>query len=436
MERVAVFWFRRDLRLDDNSGLSRALMRHPRVLPVFIFDPNILASLPRDDRRVVFIHRALSGMQDTLSGLGCGLWVLHADPLTAFERVTSHFEVSEVYCNRDGEPYALDRDRRVAEFLRERGIGFQSLKDQNILDRDDVLTDSGEPYRVYSAYRKKWNQVLTPADLASIDTRAHWTNLRFGPAPQPFPSLERIGFEDRGGEFPTRVLPDEALRRYASTRNMPAVPSSQMSVHLRFGTVSIRELAGRAGILSTKYLNELIWRDFFHQMLYHHPQVVDRPFRPEYEAMAWRDDEEGFQRWCLGQTGFPLVDAGMRELNATGLMHNRVRMVTASFLIKDLLIDWRRGERYFAEKLLDFDLAANNGNWQWVAGTGCDAAPYFRVFNPERQAERFDPEQVYIRRWVPELGTPDYPAAMVDHRMARQRAIEAYKAARNKGATT
>src|SRR5580658_8633852 len=431
--RVHIFWFRRDLRLEDNAGLYYALKSGGPVLPLFIFDRNILDRLEKKaDRRVEFIQAALVHLREKLARMRTSLQVRIGRPVEILGELLAEFEVAGVWVNTDYEPYAIERDEAVKKLLAGRGIPFHSFKDQVIFHQDEVLKVDGAPYTVFTPYSRKWREKINESHLSSYPVSEYRQCFLPGSV-AAVPSLEALGFGRTGGPFPRAVAGSEVLRRYEELRDLPAVVgTSHLGVHLRFGTVSIRELARRAFVESDVYLNELIWRDFFQMILWHFPAVgKGRAFKPSYERIEWRNNEEEFERWCMGRTGYPLVDAGMRELNSTGFMHNRVRMVTASFLSKHLLIDWRWGEAYFAEKLLDFDLAANNGNWQWVAGCGCDAAPYFRVFNPMRQAERYDPHGEYIRRWVPEWEGAGYPRPMVEHEMARKRALKAYGRALN-----
>lgn len=423
---TAIFWFRRDLRLDDNAGLHAALKENDAVQPIFIFDTHILDQLEdSDDARVTFIHECIHHLQQELAVLGSGLLVLHGTP----EEIFSVLEAKAVYTNHDYEPYGRTRDAAVEKILGERNIPFRSSKDIVILEKDEVLKDDGTPYTIYTPYSRRWKSNFSLLPPEEVKTKQVLSHLKKMSSP-PVPSLEVLGFRRSTIPFPERKISLSVIRKYGRQRDIPGIASTtRLGVHLRFGTVSIRKLVQVALEESEIWLNELIWREFYHMILWHFPHVAKNSFKVAYDRIDWINNPEEFQTWCEGKTGYPLVDAGMRELNTTGFMHNRVRMVAASFLTKHLLIDWRWGEAWFARKLLDFDLAANNGGWQWAAGSGCDAAPYFRVFNPQTQAERFDPEQVYVRRWVPELGTSDYPAPVVDHAFARNRVMEYYRSA-------
>lgn len=425
--RISIHWFRRDLRLHDNNGFFRALTEHGDVLPLFIFDSNILDKLgTKHDRRVDFIHRTLEGLQDRLVAAGSSLRIEHGDPLDVWKKLLDTYEITAVTTNHDHEPYAKQRDERIAALLTSRGIPFRSFKDISIFERGEILKDDGKPYTVYTPYSRKWHALFMPEMEAPFPSEKHLDRL-WRTTPLPLPSLKAIGFEHTDLDAPPLEVSDALLKKYHDTRNLPAVDgTSRMSTHLRFGTVSVRELVRRGRKLSSTYLNELIWREFFMQILWHFPHT-ERAFKPAYDNIPWQADEAGFQAWCEGRTGYPLVDAGMRELNATGLMHNRVRMVVASFLTKHLLVDWRWGEAYFAKQLLDFELSSNNGGWQWASGSGCDAAPYFRVFNPRLQQERFDPQLNYVKKWVEEYGSANYATPIVVHEVARKRAIETYK---------
>jgi deoxyribodipyrimidine photo-lyase len=429
-QTVSVFWFRRDLRLEDNAGLYHALKSGDKVLPVFIYDTEILDELEnKHDRRVHFIHDALEQMQVQLLKYGSTLHVLHGTPEACFKELIAEHSITAVYTNRDYEPYATARDARIADMLAAHGIAFYAYKDQVIFDRSEVVKDNGEPYTVFTPYSRKWKARLNEFFLKPYPTLKYHRNF-LQPAPKRMPSLESIGFKAAPPGAVPAQLDEETARHYADTRDMPGIHgTTRLSVHLRFGTVSTRKLATQVQPLSDVLLNELIWREFYQMILFHFPHVVTESFKKDYDRIEWRNNYAEFDRWCAGQTGYPIVDAGMRELNETGFMHNRVRMITASFLTKHLLIDWRWGEAYFGEKLLDYDLAANNGGWQWAAGSGCDAAPYFRIFNPYLQTKKFDPSLVYIRQWVPEFESFAYPAPIVVHEEARERCLRVYKAA-------
>lgn len=429
-----VFWFRRDLRLDDNAGLYHALKDGRPVLPVFIFDTNILDDLEdKDDARVMFIHDRLVEMNEELRKLGSALHVYHGTPEKVFRYITTEFSIQKVFTNRDHELYALERDSRMIELLAKKGITFHDFKDQVIFDRSEIMKDDATPYAVFTPYSRKWRSELTPFYLDAYSTQKYFRNFYQCP-PKKVPSLGSIGFRKSKIEIPSGEVPDSLFKNYQKERDFPAEDgTSRLGIHLRFGTISIRRLAAHVKKLSDVYLNELIWREFYQMVLFHFPHVGrGEAFKKEYDRIGWRYDEKQFALWCAGKTGYPLVDAGMRQLNETGFMHNRVRMVTASFLSKHLLIDWRWGEAYFARLLLDYDFASNNGGWQWSAGTGCDASPYFRIFSPTAQAKKFDPELKYIKRWVPELESFDYPDPIVEHEFARERCLKAYRKALEK----
>lgn len=428
---VTFFWHRRDLRTNDNAGLLKALKAEHSVLPVFIFDATILDKLEdRRDRRVQFIHQELQRLKKEYQAHGSDLLVYYGEPLVIWKALLNQFNIAEVYTNRDYEPYARERDEAVLALFDSAGILFKGGKDHVIFEKNEVVKADGTPYTVFTPYMKRWKEHLANHQgLESHPSELHFQNLQSS-EPREIPSLTSMGFESVDFEFPERDPNIDVICKYDTQRDIPAVRgTSRLSLHLRFGTVSIRALARIAQKNNEKWLNELIWRDFYQMILYHFPHSATQAFRAKYDNVPWRNSTDDFERWCAGTTGYPIVDAGMRELNATGFMHNRVRMVTASFLTKHLLLDWRLGERYFAAKLLDFDLASNVGGWQWAAGSGCDAAPYFRVFNPTAQQEKFDPQARYIKKWVPEYGTPSYPAPMVEHAFARKRAIDTYKEA-------
>ncbi|MEL6624934.1 MAG: deoxyribodipyrimidine photo-lyase [Bacteroidota bacterium] len=428
-ERYAAFWFRRDLRLDDNHGLFRALTSGDPVIPVFIFDRNILDELPRRDARVQFLHQALHEMQQHLAQLGSTLHVVYGKPMEVWDKLIQQYPINTVYTNHDYEPYAKARDGELAAFLEGKGIAFQTFQDQVIFEKESVLSNSDKPYSVFTPYSKKWRAQLTPDHFNPYDSEGQQANYWKHEA-IAIPTLEEMGFEETAISFPSKVPDTDIIKVYEEKRNFPAQKgTTHIGIHLRFGTISVRRLGKIAQDLSFTYLNELIWREFYMQILWNFPHVAEGPFRPQYAAIPWRDSEADFEKWKTGQTGYPIVDAGMRELNETGYMHNRVRMITASFLTKHLLINWQWGEAYFAEKLLDFELSSNNGGWQWASGSGTDAAPYFRIFNPESQIKKFDPQMRYVRKWVPEYGTPAYAREMVNHKEARERCLTTYKKA-------
>jgi deoxyribodipyrimidine photo-lyase len=430
MQRVNIFWFRRDLRLKDNAALYHALKSANPVIPIFIFDRNILDKLEdKADRRVEFIHAALLEIQEQLLQLGTSLYVYYGTPAQVYAQLVQRYAIDAVFTNHDYEPYALEREELIRTLLQQHSVALHTYKDQVIFEKNEVLKDDGKPYTVFTPYSKKWKAKLNDFYLKPYPTEKYYGNF-FQCSAQLIPSLQAMGFKALDKPFPAKALKTELLKKYGQQRDYPAIDgTSKLGVHLRFGTISIRQLAAYARQHSEVYLNELIWRDFYHNILWHFPQVGQgRAFKTEYDKIEWRKDNGEFERWCKGHTGYPIVDAGLRELNETGYMHNRVRMIVASFLSKHLLLDWRLGEAYFAAKLLDFDLAANNGGWQWAAGCGCDAAPYFRIFNPYLQTQKFDTELKYIKRWVPEYDQSGYPQPIVEHDMARKRCLEVYGA--------
>lgn len=422
---VHLFWFRRDLRLDDNKALTEALASGIPVVPLFIFDKTILEQFPDPyDRRVDYIHQAVALLNHQLASYGSALTVLYDTPLRAFETLLTDYNVQTVFCNHDYEPQAIQRDLEIKTLLQTKGVGFQSFKDQVIFEKDEVLKSDGTPYTVFTPYSKQWKKQLSTTDYDSLKPNtAH-----FYPLTTTLPSLEALGFVKTDLVFEVPTLNEALISTYAANRDYPSLDqTSRLGIALRFGTISIRKCVAAALVHSETWLNELIWREFFMQILFHFPAVVTQCFKPKYEAIQWRNNESEFEKWCKGETGYPMVDAGMRELLATGFMHNRVRMVVASFLTKHLLIDWRWGEAYFAQKLLDYDLAANNGNWQWAAGCGCDAAPYFRIFNPSEQLKKFDKDLAYVKKWHPDYEDSFQFPEIVAHKFARERALETYK---------
>ena len=435
---INIFWFRRDLRLHDNTGLFNALKEGKDVLPIFIFDKNILDNLPKQDARVEFLYDTLLSLKSELEEkYNSSLKIFYSTPIEVFKSLTKEYDISSVYTNRDYEPYANNRDRDVKEFLEANSISFKDFKDHIIFEGHEVLKADGTPYTVFTPYKRRWLEKLhseTNGDHSvffesqpseSFDNYFHTTSF-------DHPDLEEMGFERTDIVIPPSEVKQSVIKNYSRDRDFPAIKgTSRLGIHFRFGTISIRQKARKAIKLNDTYLSELIWRDFYSQILQHFPRVVTEAFKAKYDRIEWREDAVQYKAWCEGKTGYPIVDAGMRELNATGFMHNRVRMITASFLTKHLFLNWRLGEAYFAMKLLDFDLASNNGGWQWAAGCGTDAAPYFRIFNPYSQQKKFDKDFSYIKKWVPEYGTDNYPEPIVDHKFARERCLTKYREALN-----
>ncbi len=429
----SIFWHRRDLRIEDNAGLYKALKSSQNVQPIFIFDKNILDKLPQNDQRVLFIHSYVSKLKKAYQELGSDLLVFYGKPLEIIPQIAVEWKVDAVFTNRDYEPYALERDKTMFEILKEKNIDFQGAKDHVIFEKNEVLKDDGLPYTVFTPYSRKWKSKLNAFYLSAYPTEKYTQNLAKAENKTDLISLKEMGFEDTQlFPFPAENVVNSIIEKYSLQRDFPAIQgTSKLSVHLRFGTISIRALAQKAAQTNETFLNELIWRDFYQMIIFYYPKTVHSAFKPAYDRIEWEKNEVHYKAWCEGKTGYPLVDAGMRELNQTGFMHNRVRMVVASFLTKHLLLDWRLGEAYFAEKLMDFELASNIGGWQWAAGCGCDAAPYFRVFNPTAQQEKFDKQMEYIKKWVPEFGTATYPSPIVDHSFARERVLSRFKLALN-----
>lgn len=424
---VVLFWYRRDLRLKDNRGLSKALSSGFPVVPIFIFDMNILRPLSnKTDARVNFIYNQLVLIKSNLIQHGSDLLMLQGNPETVFKKLIQQYTVHAVYTNHDYEPYAIERDHLVSRLLRSYEIDFLSFKDQVIFEKNEVYKPNRTPYTMFTPYSKAWLKRLNAQDLKV--EKINFNNFFQFSKKSKILSLSKIGFKKSDFKFPKSSLNKKVIQNYAKNKDVLALSgTTHLGLHLRFGTISIRECIKLAFKLNPVWLNELIWREFFMQILWNFPHVVHDPFKTRYQKIAWRNNKADFLKWTQGQTGYALVDAGIRQLNATGFMHNRARMITASFLVKHLLIDWRWGERYFANKLLDYDLSANNGNWQWVAGCGCDAAPYFRIFNPERQLEKFDRDLKYIKKWIPEYSSKHYPKKIVDHEFARNRCMKVYK---------
>jgi deoxyribodipyrimidine photo-lyase len=428
-KEVVIFWFRRDYRLADNAALFHALKNEENVLPLFIFDREILDKLEdKKDARVQFIHQEIGRIKKELNKIGSDLTVKYGKPADIWKDLLEKHGVKVVYANNDYEPYAGERDEQVADLLRQSGAEFHTFKDHVIFEKSEVTKDDGDPYVVFTPYSKKWLAAFDSESIQPFENEKYYDSFLQYEA-DPIPSLQEMGFESFEFEYPSREVQIDIVNKYDERRDIPSVKgTSRLSMHLRFGTVSLRKLVAIAQEHNEVWLKELIWRDFYQMIMWHFPHSAKDSFRPAYDKIPWRNNESEFEAWCNGETGYPIVDAGMRELNSTGFMHNRVRMITASFLTKHLLIDWRWGEAYFAKKLLDFELSSNIGGWQWASGSGCDAAPYFRVFNPELQTKKFDPQMTYIQKWVPEFQELTYKP-IVDHKMARNRAIETYKKA-------
>lgn len=419
--KTSIFWFRRDLRLEDNTALFEAITKSDNVLPIFIFDDDILDELPIDDSRVSFIYDTLFEINNKLKEHGSSILILKGKVEDIWKELIAKYSIDNVYINKDYEPYAINRDRKIEELLTKNGIKLYAFKDQVIHEESEVMKSDGNPYTVFTPYKNAWRKTYKKQD---VKPKISFDN--FHKEIHIFPKIEELGFKKSNIKVRDFSLKD--IDRYEEIRNFPELDAtSYLSPHLRFGTISIRQIISKLNSKNESFLSEIIWREFFMQILFHFPKVVDNNFRSKYDGIKWLNNEADFEKWCKGETGYPMVDAGMRQLNKTGYMHNRVRMITAGFLCKHLLIDWRLGEAYFAKKLLDFDLSANNGNWQWAAGTGCDAAPYFRIFNPIEQLKKFDKNEVYIKKWIPEYGTIKYPKPMVEHKYARARALETYK---------
>lgn len=426
-EKIVICWYRRDLRLKDNRALFFALQSGFKVLPIFIFDKDILEQFPhKKDRRVDYIHQVLTTLNDFLKQYNSGIAFYYNTVEEAFESIVAHYDVQGVFCNEDYEPKTIARDQQIASYLSAKGVAFNQFKDHVIFRGDEILKQDGTPYQIYTPYAKLWRSKLSETDLYNYTEKLSSEVLYT--IDSIIPSLESLGYEQTGYAFTIPTLNETQINSYHLNRDYPAVEgTTHLGIALRFGTISIRKCVAFALQHNDVWLSELIWRDFFSQILFNYPQIENKCFKPKYEAIQYRNNEAEFKLWCEGRTGYPIVDAGMRELNTTGFMHNRVRMIVASFLTKHLLIDWRWGEAYFAQHLLDYDLSANNGNWQWAAGCGCDAAPYFRIFNPSEQTKKFDKEQKYIKKWLPEIEQGQYWEEIVDHKEARVRALETYK---------
>lgn len=424
--KINIFWFRRDLRLYDNTALEKAFQSGLPVLPVFIFDTDIIDDLPADDHRISFIYEKLAFLSEKIAVEGGTLLIKKGKPFKIWNELTTDYDIDSLFVNKDYEPYSIERDLLIESTLKKKGIRLLRFKDQVIFEENEILKSDNKPYTVFTPYMKRWKQKFSenaPKSDYDADRPKKYYKINFR-----FPELKELGFRKSGTEVRDYDL--NSISEYHIYRDIPSADrTSYLSPHLRFGTISIRKVVEIASKINQVFLNELIWREFFMQILFHFPQVVTNNFKSTYDEIQWRNNEREFERWCAGETGYPMVDAGMRQLNHTGYMHNRVRMITAGFLCKHLLVDWRWGEAYFARKLFDYELSSNNGNWQWAAGTGCDAAPYFRIFNPDSQVRKFDPEKKYIRKWVDNLEKPSYPDKIINHDFARQRAIETYRSA-------
>lgn len=430
---INIFWFRRDLRLDDNTGFYEALKGGYPVLPIFIFDSEILDKLPKDDARVTFINETLQNIQSTLQERhNTSIAMFHGKPIDIFKRLVETYYIDSVYTNHDYEPYAKARDEKVTSFLNDNHIEFNTFKDQVVFEKDEIVKSDGKPYMVYTPYMKLWKAKFRNLDFKYYPSETLLKNL-INNTDSPNLSLSDIGFVKSQQEIKPYLVTPSLIQNYEATRNFPSQDStSKLGPHLRFGTISIREMIKKAIVEKNEiFWQELIWREFFMQILWHFPHTLTKSFKPKYDRIQWQNNENHFKAWCEGETGYPLVDAGMRQLNETGFMHNRVRMLVGSFLCKHLLIDWRWGEAYFAEKLHDYDMASNIGNWQWVAGCGVDAAPYFRIFNPTTQIQKFDKNLDYIKQWVPDFQELTYPSPIIDHKFARERCLQVYKEALN-----
>ncbi len=427
---IHIFWFRRDLRLDDNCGLFHALKSNKKVLPIFIFDEEILSKLHKDDARVSFIHQELENINNQLTEIGSSFAIYYGNPIDIYNSLLEKYTIDTVFTNHDYEPYANKRDLEIKEFLTSKSIHFKTYKDQVIFERNEIVKKDGTAYKVYTPYSKKWLEALQFKGIQFFPSEENLDNL-IKTLNHPFLTLEEIGFTKSSIKVQSFKVSPKLIDAYEETRNFPAKNStSRLGTHLRFGTVSIRKMVYKASKSNNiTFLKELVWREFFMQILWHFPRTNKDSFKPKYDRILWRNNEKDFESWCKGETGYPLVDAGMRELNKTGFMHNRVRMLVGSFLCKHLLIDWRWGEAYFAEKLHDYEQSSNIGNWQWVAGCGVDAAPYFRIFNPTTQIQKFDKDLEYIKKWAPDFQELTYPTPIVEHKFARERCLKIYKEA-------
>ncbi len=428
MQKHTIFWFRRDLRLHDNKGFFHALKASSNVIPLFIFDTDIIDSLPKNDARVEFIHKTLVDINKQLEKNKGHMYIFHGKPIEIFHRLIQDTDVEAVYTNKDHEPYGIERDKKIADFLESKNISFHSYLDHLLFEKDEVLKNDGNPYTVFTPYKNKCYDVFkAEKHLQNYESEKQLQSISV-PRKKDLPGLKDLGFHPSGINFPEKEYSTQIIPEYDKTRDYPSRKgTTRLGIHLRFGTISLRKLAKYALKHNKTFFHELLWREFYAMILWHFPHVTNNSFKPKYDKIEWHNNEENFRKWKMGKTGYPIVDAGMRQLKETGYMHNRVRMITASFLTKHLLTDWRWGEAWFAEKLLDYELSSNNGGWQWSAGSGCDAAPYFRIFNPHEQLKKFDKDFQYVKQWVSEWNSDQYPEPMIDHKYARERCLRVYK---------
>ena len=429
---MVIFWFRRDLRLDDNHALFKALKSGYDVLPIFIFDSNITNKLNQNDHRLNYINNILDGLNKKLSKNKKKIYIYKGDPIEIISKLIIKLKIKEIYLNKDYEPYARDRDDKIEKLCVANNVSYNSFKDHVIFEEDQIVKKDGTPYVVYTPYSRKWIEKFQSNQVDSYPSELNLDGLLDSDKIREVNYL--MDFEKNIINPKTYKLDKDLIDKYEETRNYPALDStSRIGVNLRFGTVSTRKIVKTSSERSNNtFLKELIWREFFIQILWHFPHTTEKPFKEKYERIEWRYNMDDFKLWCDGKTGYPIVDAGMNQLNKTGFMHNRLRMVVGSFLCKHLLIDWRLGEKYFADKLFDYEQASNVGNWQWVAGCGVDAAPYFRIFNPEEQQKKFDKELQFIKKWIPNYNKDNYINKIVNHKFARERCLNTYKKALNK----
>jgi len=429
MSTQSIFWFRRDLRFIDNHGLFQALTQSKIVNPIFIFDENITKKLDTNDHRLAFIKSQLNNLNKELTKFNSSLNIYYGTPVKIFEKIISENLIEAVFWNKDYEPYAIKRDKEIEKLLKSNNIKSFSFKDQVIFEEREIVKNDGNPYVVYTPYSKKWMEKLSNKDVKHFKSETFLSKTK--KLKKLTTNIKTFDINESNIKPPKVNFNNDVIKNYERDRNIPEIDgTSKLGLHLRFGTKSIRSLVKKSNLSQNKtFLKELIWREFFMQILWHFPETTTQCFKSKYEKIKWRNNMDEFNAWCEGKTGYPIVDAGMRELNKTGFMHNRVRMITASFLCKHLLIDWRIGEKYFASKLFDYEQSSNIGNWQWVAGCGVDAAPYFRIFNPYEQQKKFDKEKVYVKKWISEYDTTKYPQEIVNHKLARERCLKAYKEA-------